>query len=397
MTQKRRRQQERPARRWAAVHGRATNGRPRAAHAAAGGVEPEFAEMLAGVAKIAVRGAFEPKTALEAEHWASCLLAALDVGRIVDSELRRRFRADLVAAVEALGSASALATLRALSGVGEETERARARAAAARLAARGVSEPVWAAGVGLARPVAAALQYEEAFEDGVSVMIEFEGCDRKPYTLGIYIDHNMGGLVKDVFLVGPLSKVRPKLSVIASNGVRLAVRDLDLAEARARVVAALDILDHTFQPPVDGDVFRLRALIDARIDLLPDGFTLDDEYVETSQAERERMVEAFLESPHGQRWRGDEDAQDVVATAIEFGADYNFGGPLRWSAVVVEIFMTGWLARKVIRERSFFEHVPEVLPDWVAFAGSRRGVPAEPLREAIDAVAKYRDEMFELT
>lgn len=39
-------------------------------------------------------------------------------------------------------------------------------------------------------------------------------------------------------------------------------------------------------------------------------------------------------------------ARDVVELAIDFGADYNHGGPLRWSPVVVEVFMTNWLARK---------------------------------------------------
>ena len=62
--------------------------------------------MLAGVAEIAARDSFEPETPLEAEHWASCLLGALDVGRIIDAEVRGRFRADLVRALEALGTAA---------------------------------------------------------------------------------------------------------------------------------------------------------------------------------------------------------------------------------------------------------------------------------------------------
>ncbi len=254
---------------------------------------------------------------------------------------------------------------------------------------------MWASGVGAGRPVAAALQYEEAFEDGVSVIVEFDGYGEEPHTLGIYIDHNMGGLVKDVFLAGPLSDVRAKFSVQAPNGVQLAVRDLDLAEARGRIVAALDELDHTWDPPVDEDVARLRALIDARVDLLPDGFQLGEEYEEISQEERERMLTAFLASQHGERWQGNEDAEDVVATAIDFGADFNYGGPLRWSPVVVEIFMTGWIARKVIREHSFFELVPDVLADWVVYAGGRRNVPLEALGEAIEAVATYRDDMLD--
>jgi hypothetical protein len=352
--------------------------------------------MLSGLAEIVVGDAHQPTDALEAEHWASCLLGALNVGRrIIDAEIRQRFRGDLVPAVEALGSAKALATLRALSGVGVSTDRDRARAAADRLAACGVREPVWASGVGAGRPVTAALQHEAAFDDGVSVIIEFDGYGDEPHTLGIYIDHNMGGLIKDVFLTGPLSDVRAKLSVRAPNGVQLTVRDLELAEARARIVAALDVLDHTYDPPVDEDVSRLRALIEARVDLLPAGFELGDDYEEIPQAERERMLEAFLATPHGERWAGDEDAEDVVATAIDFGADYNYGGPLRWSPVVVEIFMTGWIAQKVIREPAFFERVPDVLPDWVAYAGSRRGVPPEALNEAIEAVAFYRDDMLD--
>ncbi len=124
---------------------------------------------------------------------------------------------------------------------------ARARAAADRLAACGVREPVWSSGVGAGRAVAAALQCDEAFDDGVSVIVEFDGYGEEPHTLGIYIDHNLGGLVRGVFLAGSLSDVRAKLSVRAPNGVQFAVRDLELAEARARIVAALDVLDHTYE------------------------------------------------------------------------------------------------------------------------------------------------------
>jgi hypothetical protein len=68
---------------------------------------------------------------------------------------------------------------------------------------------------------------------------------------------------------------------------------------------------------------------------------------------------------------------------------------LRWSPVVVEIFMTSWLARKITREPGFFERVPDVLRGWVRYAGRRRGVPAAPLREAVAAVKQCRDEMLD--
>jgi len=58
--------------------------------------------------------------------------------------------------------------------------------------------------------------------------------------------------------------------------------------------------------------------------------------------------------------------------------------------------MTGWLARKVTREPQFFERVPDVLRDWVKFAGRRRGVPAAALRTAVAAVKRFRSEMLQV-
>jgi hypothetical protein len=155
------------------------------------------------------------------------------------------------------------------------------------------------------------------------------------------------------------------------------------------------MLDHTYDPPVEEDVRTLRALVDARLRRLPDGFELTGEHEESSIEERERLLADFLAAPEGERWRGDEHAQDVIASAITFGADYNHGGPLRWSVVVVEIFMTSWLARKIAREPVFFERVVEVLPDWVRYVGRIRGVPNEPLCEAVQAVSAFHQEMLE--
>ena len=62
--------------------------------------------------------------------------------------------------------------------------------------------------------------------------------------------------------------------------------------------------------------------------------------------------------------------------------------------VVVEIFMVDWLVRKVDRESAFFARVADVLPDWVRYAGRRRGVPEALLADAIDAVGEFREDML---
>jgi len=387
MSEKRKRQQQRRQRRKA---------RGRSAPGGRGGslADRELSALLSGMAAMCVREAPELDDALDAEQWASTLVGTWHVRAMPGEGLGAMFFASFADALEQLGTSRALATLRALAAVGADADARYASAAADRLAARGLTEATWAEALGQARPTAAALMFEEAFDDGLSVMVEFGGPGYEAHTLGIYIDHNLGGLVKDVFLAGPLTEIRGTFNRTAPNGVGLAIRELDLGEARARVEAALYMLDHTYDPPVSDDVRPLRALIDARMRLLPDGFELPDDYREVTPEERDALLADFLGSPEGRRRRGDDDAEDVVRLAIDFGADYNHGGPLRWSPVVVELFMTSWLARKVTREPEYFARVPDVLRDWVSYAGRRRAVPAAPLREAVAAVEHYRGEML---
>jgi hypothetical protein len=75
-------------------------------------------------------------------------------------------------------------------------------------------------------------------------------------------------------------------------------------------------LDHTLAPPVDDDVRSLRAFMYARIGTLPDGGAGPDGESEVTPGERERLLVDFLDSPEGRRWRGDDDARDVVELAI---------------------------------------------------------------------------------
>jgi hypothetical protein len=356
-----------------------------------GRVDRELSDLLARMAAAVVGDVHEVTDALDAEQWASALIGTWDALPASGEDMPPVFFTGFIDALEQLGSPRALATLRAVAAVGPGARGTRASGAADRLAARGIAEAPWAAALGQAMPTAAALVVDEAFDDGVSVLVEFRGDGYEPHTLGVYIDHNLGGLVKDVFVAGPLDEIRN----IFSRSAVVTIRDLALAEARARIDAARYILDHTFDPPVSEDVQPARAMLDARARLLPDGVELASEHREMTSGERDALLTDFLGSPEGRRWRDDEDAEDVVRLAIDFGADYNHGGPLRWSPVVVETFMSSWLARKVGREPAFFTHVPPVLADWVQYAGVRRGVPATPLREAVAAVEDYREEMLE--
>ncbi len=335
MSEKRRRQQARRQR--------------RQAHGAARTRRSETDRLLEELARLAADDAPEVADALEAEQWASHLIGTWHRAAVPGDDIDAVFLPGFVAALEALHTASALAAL----------------------------VP--------AQPTGALLIYEETFDDGVSVLVEFGS-----HTLGVYIDHNLGGLVKDAFIAGPLPEVRELLTA-----PQVSVRELDLAEARARIEAAFSELDHTLDPPVGEDVAGLGALVEARMRVLPAGFALPDADREMTPEEREQLLAGFLASPEGLRWRGDEDAEDAAMLAIDFGAGYNHGGPLRWSPVVVELFMLDWLACKVTREPDFFERLADVLQDWVRYAGRRRALPAEAVIQVADAVAEHRSEMLE--
>jgi hypothetical protein len=379
MSEKRRRNQQRRQRRKAQGEARSRSR------------EQSPDQMLAEVAELVANAVGEVTDALDAEQWASGLIATwrheAPPGELVDPVLFPKF----ARALETLDSGPALAALRALDAVGAPA----AGEAATRLAATGVPEPVWAGDLGQARPTAAALLSEAAFDDGVSVLVEFAEPGGEFHTLGAYIDHNVGGLVKDVFLAGRLDEVRATMES-APDRDRITFAELDLAEARARIEAALDVLDHTLDPPVSDEVHSLRALLGARMDTLPGGHQLPDPYVELSLEERDALLEDFLASDEGRRWRADDEAAYAARLAIDFGADYNHGGPLRWSPVVVEIFMVDWLGRKITEAPAFFERVADVLPSWVAYAGRRRGVPADSVDEAVAAVADYRGQMLDV-
>ena len=202
----------------------------------------------------------------------SGLVGTWQTGPVADPDADRLFGPGLVLALEHLGGSGALIVLRALTAIGDEAYASLAREAADRLDGAGVTGPSWLEGLGRAKPGAALLMCDDdGFDDGLSVLVEFATPGAEPYTLGIYIDHNMGGLVKDVFIAGPLASVREQLERSAPDKDRLALRALDLADARARVQDALEIFDRTLAPPVDEDVRSLRAFMRARIATLPEG------------------------------------------------------------------------------------------------------------------------------
>lgn len=363
------------------------------------GFTNEERRALEEIFAIVLRGARDEITddldPLTVQVWASHVCGVWWGRGVVEQDTETVFCGGLVDHAARAGTPEAVRALRALSAVAPEPFVARAREAAEALVSDGVPEPPWRDAVtGTVEATAAAMVDDPVHDDGVNVLIGFDG-PTGPHAVGVYIDHNLGGMAKDLLLLPvPWSEV---LAYHAEpfDGVRLRVTELDVAEAASRWRSAFWMTDHTLDPAVSDDLPQLRALALARLTALPEGKAPDEPRL--GDRERDAVLDAFLGSPHalGLIERGvDHDVVDELAfQMLTYSCDYVRGTPLRFSPVMVELFCCDWATRKIAMDGEAFEVLPEVLRAWIRFAGERRGIPTDAIEEAVAAVSEYEDEL----
>jgi hypothetical protein len=380
------------------------------------GLEGVFAKVLDS----APEDLHDDLPAIAVEMWASQLWSIWHRSDMVDMDAEAVFAGGLIAHAAGRTTPSALVVLRGLETVAPEPYRTKARRAADRLAATGVPEPTWAGIVGRAAPTEAWLSHDPVDDDGVSIIVGFDGPGGAD-TVGVYVDHNLGGMAKDVFAV--LADVDELLTELRANAEFEGVeyRPIPLTSAADRWSEALAITDMTFEPPVDADVHRLRGLVLARLATMPDGgaapadvevevevealaeLELETE-MDFDEDERERLLTEFLESDETVGLWGFADGGEAESTVqhlavqvMTFSLDYVLGTPLRFSPVMAEMFCLDWAPRKIAADEEAFTLLPDVLAAWIRFVGRRRGIPEESIGEAVEAAYGYAPEMIEMS
>ncbi len=300
------------------------------------------ADPLRRAARAACRDAATIETALDAELLASSLLgfwwpSPLELGA-GDPDVE--IGGALVAELERCGGPGALAALIAIGEVSDSELGLDARGRAARLRAAGIPAPDWAEAIAECEVLRTAVLRDEIFDDGITVFVECAHAGEEPHAVGIYIDHNLGGLAKDILLADSIDAVAEimRTNPEAGAGGALVIEAIDPAEACARLNAALDLTDMTLMAPVGEDYPSLRALARLRADELPFANVAIDP-PEVGADERERLLAEFLASPDAAGFDPDGDEAYAVSLAIDFCADYVDGRPLRWSPVTVELFI----------------------------------------------------------
>jgi hypothetical protein len=290
--------------------------------------------------------------------------AAADAGHVSLEELAVSF-----AAVDEPETSALLACIGQMAT--DELVRARARRA---LATRWHPLPDWLAHL-RGTTVHRAVEMTDPLGDGDDVILGIRLASGREFCLLAYIDHNMGTVVKDGFAVP--GNVDDLLAQIRERSTDPDIRfaELDRADARARIDAAVATGARTF-PPFETETWpACRPLVEWAARLMPAGGT-GYQRPEWTDAEKKKLAKKFFASEFG-AGLDDSDYRSLLDDLIWFGADFGPGDPLRWSPVAVEIILVDWIPRKLQADVEYLAKAPRLLRAFVRYCHRERNVRPE--------------------
>ena len=360
---------------------------PSAGHRGQTGEPP----LLAGIRRTLASG--DP---LDALALGSSLIAALDPRR--DSPLESAQTtstprltlpefADSFIHTDRAETSAMLAILAVLAD--DELLRARLRRALAR---RGHPLPEWLAQLDTATADRSVVM-SHVLGDGDNIMVGVSLATGEQLTFVVYIDHNLGTVVKDAYPVADSIENVVALMKDSSGDPDMTFSDLVLADARERITAAVALGAMTY-PPFETDTWpACRPLVEWVARLLPAGGT---GYVRPTWHANATaaLAQRFFASPYGVDL-DDVDHRNLISTFIWFATDYGPGDPLRWSSVAVEILLLDWLPRTVMADATFLGLAPDLLRAFVRFCHAERGIPDSLTEETLGAVDRYEAQYRE--
>ncbi|MGI8657206.1 MAG: hypothetical protein ACR2K4_00330 [Candidatus Limnocylindria bacterium] len=319
-------------------------------------------------------------TSVEAEVYASSVCVAMRPGLGMDAVTRAAFSMELIAHLRQRRTPDIVAALLGLSVVAGQPLGDDAAAAAQALVRQGVKPPAWANEIGRARIAAAWLATDE-FGDQDFLAIGFTEAGGGAHTMTALIDHNIGGIVKDL-MVAPDGVDRLLATWHAVPDNDLEAREIPAEEAAGRLRDALNAYDETFDPPSTDAVAFHRQFALARLAQMPTPLRRS-EPKPMSERDRTKLVKEFLASQYAPR---DATVEHLARALVDFKADYADGDPMRWSPIVVEVCLLDWFPRKMALDADEVGALPDIVRGWARFAGERRGLSPRGIEETIAAV-----------
>ena len=274
----------------------------------------------------------------------------------------------------------------------DEQIRERARRAAA---GRRHVLPLWLRELDRAHAYGCA-EVADELGDGEDVLVGVRLSGGHELTSLLYIDHNLGSVAKDGFVVGrPLAELAGMVAAATDeSGPFASQRELDPADARARMQESIEHGALMF-PPFESETWPVaRPLIEWMMRLLPSG-GCGYERKEWTERARRALAKAFLASEQGRPF-GDDDHRSLLEEIIWYGTDYGPGDPLHWSPVAVEILLLDWIPRKLVAPASYLAKAPGLLRAVVRYAHAQRGIRAVRTEETLAAIDEHEPEYQQL-
>lgn len=257
----------------------------------------------------------------------------------------------------------------------------------AALAQRQQPMPTWLPRLHEARPRSEVWTLTDALGDGDDYFIPLDLDDGHSLTCVVYVDHNLGTVVKDAFVVPvPISTVLDQARQSIDDAAQTLL-PFDPATARAIIERAErdgDLLEN----PLESDTWPMhRPLVDWFVRLLPEGGRAP-EILQWTDDELEAVVDAFVDSSYG-------DGYDTVAHldlldyVVSFAVNEGPGDPLRWSGVSVELLLAYWFPHAAVLPLDTMLLLPDTLRQFIRYSHDLRGIGAAQRAETMESVDRW--------
>lgn len=237
-----------------------------------------------------------------------------------------------------------------------------------------------------------AVEMSHVLGDGDNIFIGARNAVGDEFTFLVYIDHNLGTLVKDAFTSdGPIESIMAHMhSTMPAAADDYTLTELNLAEARAKIEDAIELSSITY-PPLETETWPgERALLEAVVRQAPAGGSgyQRPEYTDEQLGE---LTEDFFDSLYGRELAGP-GSRFLLESVLWFGTDYGPGDPLRWSPPAVEILLVDWFPRKIVAPAEDLRPLPKLLRAFVQYSHDRRNIREGLTVETLESIDRFAPE-----
>ena len=254
--------------------------------------------------------------------------------------------------------------------------------------------PDWLTGLGRARVEPEVWFMTHVLGDGDDYLLGVTLPSGEALSALVYVDHNMGSVVKDAFVVPePLEDLAIKIGTLIEDPDQSLTRT-DPATARAVIEAAIDSGSRLY-PPLSSETWPMcRPLVEWMLRMLPVGGVAPD-WKEWSQEETAAVAAEFFASPFGTALDDDEH-RSLLESVLWFSTGYATGDPWRWSPVTVEMLLADWFPRKVIAEPACLAKLPDLVRAYIRYCHDRNDIRGDLTEETLAAVDRHEPEYLQL-